>query len=38
MREWTNIFVRKLVRLLLHIFYIFPIKKNRVMFESYGGI
>lgn len=27
-----------LVRILLHIFYIFPVSKNKIVFASYGGI
>lgn len=30
-------FVHKLVRILLHIFYLFPIKKNRIIFTSFKG-
>lgn len=37
MKEWINIAIRKIIRLLLHVFYIIPIKSNRIIFESYGG-
>lgn len=33
----TNILVRKLIRVLLRLFYVFPIKTNRVMLKSFYG-
>lgn len=37
MKDEINIMTRKIVRLIFHIFYILPIKRNRILFESYKG-
>lgn len=37
MKDEINILVRKGIRFVFHLFFIFPIKRNRIMFESYKG-
>lgn len=37
LKDELNILIRKVVRSAFHVFYILPIKKNRILFESYYG-
>ena len=37
MKDEVNILVRKGIRFAFHLFFVFPIKRNRIMFESYKG-
>ena len=36
-KEYLNIFVRKTIIAMLHVFYLFPVKNNRIIFESFDG-
>ena len=37
MKDEVNILVRKGIRFAFHLFFVFPIERNRIMFESYKG-
>lgn len=36
-KDYLNIFVRKIIITVLHVLYFFPIKNNRILFESFDG-